>query len=125
MIAIDPTSRVPIYRQIEDQITELVLLNLWPQGTRLPSVRSLALELNINPNTIQKAYQNLETRGIIRSAPGRGSFVASREPAQAALRSQAEAALREAAGKAALAGLSREEASRILDQVWKGEKTHD
>ena len=121
MIAVDLSSRVPIYRQIVERITELVLLGVWPDGTQLPSVRSLALELGANPNTIQKAYQELESRGIIRSAAGRGSFVAGREAAQGILRAQAESSLREAAQKAVLAGLTREEAARLIDEAWKGE----
>lgn len=121
MIAVDLSSRVPIYRQIVERVTELVLLGVWPDGTQLPSVRSLALELGTNPNTIQKAYQELESRGIIRSAAGRGSFVAGREAAQGILRAQAESSLREAAQKAVLAGLTREEAARLIDEAWKGE----
>lgn len=121
MIAVDLSSRVPIYRQIVERVTELVLLGVWPDGTQLPSVRSLALELGTNPNTIQKAYQELESRGIIRSAAGRGSFVAGREAAQGILRAQAESSLREAAQKAVLAGLTREEAAKLIDEAWKGE----
>lgn len=121
MIAVDLSSRVPIYRQIVERVTELVLLGVWPEGTQLPSVRSLALELGTNPNTIQKAYQELENRGIIRSAAGRGSFVAGREAAQGILRAQAESSLREAAQKAVLAGLTREDAARLIDEAWKGE----
>ena len=121
MIAVDLSSRVPIYRQIVERVMELVLLGVWPEGTQLPSVRSLALELGANPNTIQKAYQELESRGIIRSAAGRGSFVAGREAAQGILRAQAESSLREAAQKAVLAGLTREEAARLIDEAWKGE----
>ena len=121
MIAVDLSSRVPIYRQIVERVTELVLLGVWPEGTQLPSVRSLALELGTNPTTIQKAYQELESRGIIRSAAGRGSFVAGREAAQGILRAQAESSLREAAQKAVLAGLTREEAARLIDEAWKGE----
>lgn len=121
MIAVDLSSRVPIYRQIVERVTELVLLGVWPEGTQLPSVRSLALELGTNPNTIQKAYQELENRGIIRSAAGRGSFVAGREAAQGILRAQAESSLREAAQKAVLAGLTREEAAKLIDEAWKGE----
>ncbi len=125
MITVDLSSRVPIYRQVEDRITEMILLGVWPEGTQLPSVRSLALELGANPNTIQKAYQELESRGIIRSAPGRGSFVTGREAALAPLRAQAEAALRDAARQALLAGLSWEETAGILREVWENAKGED
>lgn len=122
MITLDLYSRVPIYRQIEDQITQRILLGVWPEGTQLPSVRSLATDLGTNPNTIQKAYQELESRGVIRSAAGRGSFVQGREAAQAVFREQAERALEEAARQAALAGLGREEVLSILDRVCEKQK---
>ena len=88
---------------------------------RLAGWDPAALGAGTNPNTIQKAYQELENRGIIRSAAGRGSFVAGREAAQGILRAQAESSLREAAQKAVLAGLTREEAARLIDEAWKGE----
>ena len=65
MIKLDYRSRTPIYRQLEDSIIEMILLGVYQKGTQLPSVRSLAVELGINPNTIQKAYQELESQGII------------------------------------------------------------
>ncbi len=73
MLTLDLQSRVPIYRQIENGIITLILLDVWPEGSRLPSVRSLAAQLNTNPNTVQKAYQELEGWGVIASAAGRGS----------------------------------------------------
>lgn len=114
MISLDPYSRVPIYRQIEDRLIELILLGAYPEGSQLPSVRSLALELGANPNTVQKAYQELESQGVIRSAAGRGSFVAGKEAAQAVLRRQATEALESAARQARLAGLTPQEISGIL-----------
>lgn len=72
---IDLKDRRPIYEQLIDQIMDLVLHGVMQAGEQLPSVRSLAGELAINPNTIQKAYAELERRGITYSVPGRGSFV--------------------------------------------------
>lgn len=125
MITLDFYSRVPIYRQIEDRITELILLGVWPEGTQLPSVRSLATDLGTNPNTIQKAYQELESRGVIRSAAGRGSFVQGKEAAQAVFREQARQALEGAARQAALAGLGREEVLSILEEAWVRQEGSD
>jgi len=118
MITLDLYSRVPIYRQIEDRIIELILLGVWPEGTQLPSVRSLATDLGTNPNTIQKAYQELESQGVTRSAAGRGSFVQGPEAARRVLRGQAERALESAARQAALAGITPEEAGAILERAW-------
>lgn len=119
MIALDLHSRVPIYRQVENGIIEMILLGAWPEGTRLPSVRSLATRLGANPNTIQKAYQELEGWGVICSVGGKGSFVQKKEAAQAVLSRQAAAALAAAARQAALAGITRREASEIIASAWE------
>ena len=74
-LTIDLKDRRPIYEQLIDQIMYLVRHGVMQPGEQLPSVRSLAGELAINPNTIQKAYAELERRGITYSVPGRGSFV--------------------------------------------------
>ena len=77
MFTIDLTSRVPIYEQIYLKITELALSGSLKENSQLPSVRSLAKDARVNPNTVAKAYQELERRGIIYSVPGRGSFIAA------------------------------------------------
>ncbi len=77
MFSIDLTSRVPIYEQIYSKITELVISGTLSENSQLPSVRSLAKDTRVNPNTVAKAYQELERRGIIYSVPGRGSFIAA------------------------------------------------
>lgn len=77
MFTIDLTSRVPIYEQIYMKITELALSGTLKENSQLPSVRSLAKDARVNPNTVAKAYQELERRGIIYSVPGRGSFIAA------------------------------------------------
>ncbi len=68
-------SRKQLYEQIIDNIKELILSGELKPDEKLPSVRSLARELGINPNTIQKAYSELERLGIIMTMPGRGSIV--------------------------------------------------
>ena len=77
MILIDYKSRKPIYEQIIDNIKHLVVSGVLQRDDQLPSVRQLAQELAINPNTIQKAYAELERQGVIYSLKGRGSFVGS------------------------------------------------
>ncbi len=76
MFSIDLTSRVPIYEQIYDKIIDLILNETLNENDQLPSVRSLAKSTGVNPNTVAKAYQELERNGIIYSVPGRGSFIA-------------------------------------------------
>ena len=77
MIMIDYRSRKPIYEQIIENVKGLIVSGVLERDTQLPSVRQLARELAINPNTIQKAYAELERQGVIYSLKGRGSFVGS------------------------------------------------
>ncbi|OMP66674.1 GntR family transcriptional regulator [Domibacillus epiphyticus] len=75
MFTIDTRSRVPIYEQLTEKLKELIVREVMKEDEQLPSVRSLAQDLTINPNTIQKAYRELEREGYIYSIPGKGSFV--------------------------------------------------
>ena len=77
MILIDYKSRTPIYEQIIESVKTLIVSGVLEQDAQLPSVRQLAQDLAINPNTIQRAYAELEREGIIYSLKGRGSFVGS------------------------------------------------
>ena len=77
MFWIDPMSRQPIYEQLIEQAEKFILSGVLAAGAQFPSVRGLSLSLSVNPNTIQKAYNELERRGILRTVPGKGSFVAA------------------------------------------------
>ena len=72
MFRIDGMSRTPVYEQIIEQVEKLITLGIMSPGDQLPSVRSLSIELSVNPNTIQKAYSELDAKGIAHSVPGRG-----------------------------------------------------
>jgi len=72
---LDLQSRQPIYEQLKNKIGEMVMIGSLSPDAQLPSVRSLARELGINPNTVQKAYQDLERDKIIYSVAGRGSYI--------------------------------------------------
>lgn len=76
MFQINLNSRIPIYEQLYNKIIELVMKGQLKEEDQIPSVRSLAKELGVNPNTVQKAYQELERNGIIFSVTGRGNFIA-------------------------------------------------
>ena len=76
MIILDYKDRRPIYAQVAEKLEELMLLGILGENEPLPSVRSLAMELSINPNTIQRAYGELERQGYIYTVKGKGSFVA-------------------------------------------------
>ncbi len=77
---LDPTSRQPIYQQLVDQLRMQIASGELADGTRLPSVRELALELRINPNTVARAYRELEQDGFVVLQQGRGVFVTHRSP---------------------------------------------
>jgi len=75
MISIDYRDRRPIYEQLVSNIEDMVSSGLLKAGEQLPPVRQMALELSINPNTIQRAYSELESRGVVFTVKGRGCFV--------------------------------------------------
>ena len=75
MFIIKPQSRLPIFEQLKAQILEFISLGILAPNDKLPSVRSLAAELAINPNTVAKAYQELELQGYLYTVPGKGCFV--------------------------------------------------
>ncbi|MDD4716010.1 MAG: GntR family transcriptional regulator [Oscillospiraceae bacterium] len=74
MISLNYRDARPIYEQIKDELRRLVVTGALREGEKLPSVRSMASALAINPNTIQKAYGELEAEGYLTSLPGKGSF---------------------------------------------------
>lgn len=75
MVHLDYRDARPIYTQITDDIRNQIATGILRQGDRLPSVRELAAQLTINPNTIQRAYRELESQGYIATVPGKGCFV--------------------------------------------------
>lgn len=88
MFTLDYRDARPIYAQICDGIREQILTGILQEGDRLPSVRELATQLTINPNTIQRSYRQLELDGWIASVPGKGSFICA-IPAPSAAQKQA------------------------------------
>ncbi len=76
MLHLDYRDARPIYEQVKDGLRRLMVTGVIHQGERLPSVRTLAGMLAINPNTIQRAYEALEAEGYVYSLPGKGSFAA-------------------------------------------------
>lgn len=79
MIRIDYTDSTPIYEQIVNKYKNLIVRNVLTPEEKMPSVRTLAMELSINPNTIQKAYAELERQGFIYTVKGKGNFVAAND----------------------------------------------
>ncbi len=75
MFSLDPRSREPIYAQLEKNIIKYINLGIYEKDSMLPSVRNLACELGINPNTVSKAYKSLEQSGVVYTVAGKGVFV--------------------------------------------------
>lgn len=120
MIPVDFRDARPIYEQVRDGFRQLILSGVLPADSRLPSVRELASELAINPNTIQRAYRELEAEGYICSVPGRGSFVRQGDAAARARRVELLERWDALTGELKLLGLTEEELCARL----KGE-AHD
>ncbi len=120
MILIDYRDRRPIYEQIVERFQMLILKGILEPDTQMPSVRKLATDLAINPNTIQKAYAMLEQDGFIYPVKGRGNFVAGGEK----LVRQKQAAFlekfREQAGQAKELGIAKEALLAQIQDVYEG-----
>ncbi len=109
VLTVDPRSGVPIYLQIIEQIKRSVALGVLAPGEQLPTVKQLALDLTINPNTVARAYRELERDEVIETAVGRGSFVRSNgttQNARAAASDVAAEALAQAVREAKSVGLA-------------------
>ena len=120
MLNLDYRDARPIYEQVRDNLRRLMVSGAIQEGEKLPSVRSLASNLAINPNTIQRAYSELEAEGYIYSVPGKGSFAAAEGGEQQRrireLKTQAAPLLEELK----TLGCTEED----LLQLWRGGETH-
>ncbi len=106
----------PLYEQVRDGLRRMIATGALADGEKLPSVRALAAQLAINPNTIQRAYNELEAEGCICSVPGKGSFAVRDEKNDARrleLMQQARGVLTELH----LLGVSREELEKLIEEV--------
>lgn len=111
----------PIFEQVRDGLRQLILNGVLPAESRMPSVRELASGLAINPNTIQRAYRELEQEGYICSVPGKGSFVCDLSGALTARKAELTEKFLTLADELTALGVSREELIKYL----KGENGHD
>lgn len=114
MISLNYRDSRPIYEQIKDGLRKLIVTGALGKDEKLPSVRSLATQLSINPNTIQRAYNELEGEGYIYSVPGKGSFAAGNAAADNARREELLSQVRELAAELRYLGVSREELLALL-----------
>ena len=116
MITLDYADRRPIYEQVVDKMKELILLGVLETDSQLPSVRELAMELSINPNTVQRAYAELERQNVIYCVKGRGNFVSGVKDLKEEHKKELLTQISELVQEVAKAGISEEE---LLDCVKK------
>ena len=125
MITIDYQSKLPLYEHIAERFQAMILRDALPPGSQMPSVRSLAMDLSINPNTIQKAFSLLEQRGYIYPVRGRGNYVAD----TARLAEQEKASLLKEVNNLLIQGkelgISRKEFIAVVDMLYGKEDTND
>lgn len=119
MFVVDVMSRVPVYEQIIKQVEEQVLTGILKEGDKLPSVRSLSVKLSINPNTILKAYTELDRRQLIITVPGKGSFISEKAIEVVGANSREKMTeLNKIIRELALAGVTKEEIINNIEEVF-------
>ena len=117
MISLNYRDSRPIYEQIRDELRKLIVSGALATDEKLPSVRALAAQLAINPNTIQRAYNELEAEGYIYSVPGKGSFAAGNDVAGARRREELLRQARDLLRELRYLGVSQEELAALLKEA--------
>ncbi len=120
MIQLNLRDTRPIYEQIKDSFSKLIISGAMAADEKLPSVRILAGELSINPNTIQRAYNELEAEGYVYSVPGKGSFVNGEKKSDGKHIEELKQKFRSTASELLFLGALEEELIRIVKE--EGEK---
>lgn len=119
LIFIDYNDKRPIYEQVTEKIQTLILNGVLEPDSKLPSVRSLAMELSINPNTIQRAYSELEREGFIYSVKGRGNFVKMNEDLIIKEQEKLLLQFKERAEELRMRGVMKEQAMACINEVYE------
>lgn len=115
MFQIDLLSRIPIYEQLYNNIVHLILVGVLQENEQLPSVRALAKQLGVNPNTVQKSYQELERNQFIYTVAGRGNFVGAVN--RNALTKKSLEEVRAAVQEALKTGVLKEEIIQMIQEM--------
>ncbi len=117
IFTVDPRSGVPVYLQLVDQVKRAVALGTLASGEQLPTVKQLAADLTINPNTVARVYRELERDEVIETSPGRGSFVRGNSNAPTARRTLRDVAMQsisQAVREARTIGLNHDEIEELF-----------
>ena len=124
MIIIDHKDRRPIYEQVVEKFQQMILCGIMEPDSPMPSVRTLAMELSINPNTIQRAYQELERTGYIYTVKGKGSFVSDTSAAADSKRKELTQEIWTIVDKALSSGITSNELHDMLTQCIEDRKNN-
>lgn len=119
VITLDYADRRPIYEQVVEKMKELILLGVLETDSQLPSVRELAMELSINPNTVQRAYAELERQGVIYCVKGRGNFVSGASALREQHKQEIVAQISELVNRAIKAEITEEEFRSFVKEFYK------
>ena len=120
MIQLNLSDHRPLYEQIKDKIKLLIINGVLHTDEKIPSVRELAQQLTINPNTIQRAYRDLESEGYIYSIRAKGSFVAPSENVESKVKMKAlETGFSDMVRKARFLGVEKQELFDKIDEIFK------
>ena len=122
MIVLDYQDRRPLYEQVTEKFRTLVYQGVLPADSRIPSVRQLAMELSINPNTIQRAYMMLEQEGLIYPVKGKGNFVADTQKIQEKSKENFRQEFLELVRKGNHTGFEEEELIALVQRGYKEEQ---
>ncbi len=125
MILIDSHSRVPIYEQIKEQIIMLINTGIYKSNDQLPSIRSLSKELNINVNTIKRAFAELEIDKVVYSVPGKGIFVSENPIGNKMIVDSALKDIRVVLTSGKAKGVSRDAVDALVDEIYKAGDKND
>nr|WP_255812805.1 GntR family transcriptional regulator [Acidaminobacter sp. JC074] len=120
VIQLNEKSKIPIYQQVYDGLLDLIVLKVLDEEEKLPSVRELALMLEINPNTIQKAYKALEADGYILSVKGKGNFVARYQEIISVYENSTVEKLRQVLKELMVMGLTKDEILKHVTSALEG-----
>ena len=119
MILLDYRDKRPIYEQVADKLERLIVGGALEADTKMPSVRSLAVELSVNPNTIQRAYMMLEQAGYLYTISGRGNFVAPESEWRGSKVQEMVKECREKLLLAREAGVTREQLLNLVNTIFE------
>lgn len=131
MIVIDYRDKRPLYEQVAEKLAHLIICGVLESNTKLPSVRSLAMDLSVNPNTVQRAYTQLEQEGYIYTVVGRGNYVTDSCEWRNGMLSTIQKELENHLKKAAESGLPKSTVIALVEQIYEGinggkeEMSHD